>query len=93
MSEMEIGAMFIFKLKIFSSGQLPYFFLRWFLTWTVHLVDYFVMPHTSQNSSLPFEPLGSLGDSDGKDSACSAGDLGLITVLGRSPGEGGGYPL
>ena len=30
------------------------------------------------------------GDSDGKESACSAGDLGLIPGLGRSPGEGNG---
>ena len=34
-----------------------------------------------------------LGGSDGKGSACSAGDLGLIPGLGRSPGEGKGYPL
>ena len=27
------------------------------------------------------------------DSACSAWDLGSIPVLGRSPGEGKGYPL
>ena len=33
------------------------------------------------------------GGSDGKESACSAGDLGLIPRLGRSPGEGNGYPL
>ena len=31
--------------------------------------------------------------SAGKESACNAGDLGLILVLGRSPGEGKGYPL
>ena len=31
--------------------------------------------------------------SDGKESACNAGDLGLIPRLGRSPGEGKGYPL
>ena len=31
--------------------------------------------------------------SAGKDSACSVGDLGLIPGLGRSPGEGKGYPL
>ena len=31
--------------------------------------------------------------SDGKESACSAGDPGLITGLGRSPGEGNGNPL
>ena len=30
--------------------------------------------------------------SDGKESSCSVGDLGLIPGLGRSPGEGKGYP-
>ena len=34
-----------------------------------------------------------LGDSDGKGSTCSAGDLDLIPGPGRSPGEGNGYPL
>ena len=29
----------------------------------------------------------------GKESTCNAGDLGLIPGLGRSPGEGIGYPL
>ena len=33
------------------------------------------------------------GGSDGKESARNAGDLGLILGLGRSPGEGNGYPL
>ena len=28
-----------------------------------------------------------------KESACNAGDLGLIPGLGRSPGEGNGYPV
>ena len=31
--------------------------------------------------------------SDGKESACNAGDPGLIPGLGRSPGEGNGNPL
>ena len=31
--------------------------------------------------------------STGKESACNAGDLGLIPVLGRSPEEGKGYPF
>ena len=31
--------------------------------------------------------------SAGKESACNAGDLGLIPALGRSPGEGHGNPL
>ena len=33
------------------------------------------------------------GGSDDEESACNAGDLGLIPELGRSPGEGNGYPL
>ena len=33
------------------------------------------------------------GGSDGKESACSVGDLGSVPELGRSPGEGNGYPL
>ena len=36
---------------------------------------------------------GFSGGSDGKESACNAGDLGLIPGLGRSPGKGKGYPL
>ena len=31
--------------------------------------------------------------SDGKESVCNAGDLGLIPGSGRSPGEGNGNPL
>ena len=33
------------------------------------------------------------GSSDGKDSACNAGDMGLIHGSGRSLGEQNGYPL
>ena len=33
------------------------------------------------------------GGSDSKDSACNAGHASLIPGLGRSPGEGNGYPL
>ena len=29
----------------------------------------------------------------GKESTCNTGDLGLIPGLGRSPGEGKGYPF
>ena len=39
------------------------------------------------------QTLGLPGGSDGKESICNAGDLGLIPGLGRSPGEGKGYPL
>ena len=37
--------------------------------------------------------LGFTYSSVGKDSACNAGDLGLIPGLGRSSGEGNGNPL
>ena len=37
--------------------------------------------------------MGFPGGSDGKESACSAGDLGSIPGLGRSLGEGNGNPL
>ena len=36
---------------------------------------------------------GFSGSSDGKESSCNVGDLGLILGLGRSPGEGNGNPL
>ena len=37
--------------------------------------------------------LGYPGSSNGKESACNAGDLGLIPGLERSPGGGHGNPL
>ena len=36
--------------------------------------------------------MGFPGGSDGKESACNAGDPDSIPELGRSPGEGKGYP-
>ena len=43
----------------------------------------------NENWPFPGFPCSSVG----KESACSAGDPGLIPGLGRSPGEGNGYPL
>ena len=37
--------------------------------------------------------MGFPSGSDSKESACNAGDLGLIPPLGRSHREGKGYPL
>ena len=37
--------------------------------------------------------MGFPGGSDSKESACSAGGLGLIPGSGGSPGEENGYPL
>ena len=44
-----------------------------------------------QNIFLPFNVC--LSGSNGEEFACNAGDLGLIRGLGKSPGEGNGYPL
>ena len=37
--------------------------------------------------------MGFPGGSEGKESTCNAGDLFSVPGLGRSPGEGYGYPL
>ena len=37
--------------------------------------------------------MGFPGGSDGKETACNAGDLGSIPGSGRPPGEGNGNPL
>ena len=51
-------------------------------------------PHThTYHSEFPTFFPGKCGDSDGKESACSAGDPSLMPGLGRSPGEGNGYPV
>ena len=49
------------------------------------------MPTQFKNDSLFIHSFP--GGSDGKESACNAGDLGLIPGSGRSPGEGNGNPL
>ena len=46
-----------------------------------------------QKAQGPGKVLGFPDSSVGKGSACNAGDQGSIPVLGRSPGEGIGYPL
>ena len=56
-----------------------------------------LLQHHSSKASIrwhsAFFIVGAPGCSHSKESACSAGDLGLITVLGRSPEEGNGIPL
>ncbi|CAI9169595.1 unnamed protein product [Rangifer tarandus platyrhynchus] len=43
--------------------------------------------------SMHYHSKGFSGGSIGKESACNVGDLGSIPGVGRSPGEGHGYPL
>ena len=47
----------------------------------------------SGSSAFSKASLGFPGSSAGKESTCNVGDLGLIPGLGRSRGEGIGYPL
>ena len=42
--------------------------------------------HMLENACFP-------GSSDGRESSCNKGDLGLVPGLGRSSGEGNGNPL
>ena len=46
-----------------------------------------------RNYFLPTQSAGFPCGSAGKESACNVGDLGSISGLGRSPGEGKGYRL
>jgi hypothetical protein len=48
---------------------------------------------SNQEENASSQLRGFPGSSAGKESACIAGDLGLIPGLGRSPGKGIGYPL
>ena len=53
-------------------------------TLTIYLTSLFSFPYL--NIRLPTV-------SDGKESACNSGDLGVIPGSGRSPGEGNGNPI
>ena len=62
-------------------------------TWasgSLHLHDNLLWAPSIMKCLLLSPPPGS---SIGKESACNAGDLGWIPGLGRSFGEGNGYPL
>ena len=53
----------------------------------------FKSPHPKFWKALKFSFMGFPGGSDGKESACSPGDLSLISGLGRFPREGNGNPV
>ena len=67
-----------------------------FAYWHFYYVkfDLFLVKHYSvELLFVEKEVIGFPCGSDGKEYACSAGDLGLVTGLGRSPGGGQGDPL
>ena len=51
------------------------------------------MTNSAEHLFMSSFAIGFSSGSDGKESACNVGDLGLIPGLGRSPEEGNGYPL
>ena len=67
------------------------------LCWPKH-IDFFLLLFTFPDYFhfiiiIYFPTWGFPFGSAGKESTCSVGDLGLIPGLGRSPGEGKGYPI
>ena len=70
------------EFKIFKKKGIMYFKKTW------------VRKICSRRDRLPTPVfLGFPYGSAGKESTCNMGGLGLIPPLGRSPGEGKGYPL
>ena len=75
------AASFFLKLLVIDLYILP-----WFNSW--------VREMSWRRDRLPTPIfLGFPGSSAGKESTCNVGDLGSLPGLGRSPGEGKGYPL
>ena len=59
-----------------------------------HRLDSWVRKILWRSDRLPTPVfLGFPGGSEGKESACNVEDLGSVHGLGRSPGEGNGYPV
>ena len=56
-----------------------------------HTYTYYCVTRCSSNNNIRTVTLPT--GSAGKESTCNEGDLGSIPGLGRSPGEGKGYPL
>ena len=79
---------------MFNSGRFQVLLLqsRIFSVISLKMVHVLLVNTSCCNKEAP-EILGFPGGSGGKESACNVGDLGLIPGLGRSPGEGNGYPL
>ena len=62
-------------------------------SWTPSLQNCEKFNSLFKQRGLFYFAMATPGGSDGKESACNAGDLGLIPGSGRSPGGGHGNPL
>ena len=90
-----------------SIEMILWFLLFSLLMWYITLIDLWILKKSLHSwdiscLSMMCDPFNVLMNcwiqvfpcgSDGKESICSAGDLGLIPWLWRSPREGKGYPL
>ena len=74
------------SIRVFSNESFPP--IRWPKYWSF---SFNISPSNEYSRLVSFK-MGFPCGSDGKESACNAGDLGSIPGLGRSPGEGKGYP-
>ena len=83
----------LWSINIFSGYHWPFVSLWVFLYIEVFLhmkpIKFFFLMLLILLLESPYPPCGSAS----KESTCNAGDLDSIPGLGRSPGEGKGYPL
>ena len=63
------------------------------LFYSEFIVNFLLLANFSFYYNFVVSYMGLPGGSDSKESSCSAGDLGVIPGLGRSPGRGHGNPL
>ena len=68
---------------------------RWLWAWIKmsHSLTVWQMSGEDLKAKMKMKNKVSMWDSDNKESACNAGDTGLIPASGRSPGEGNSYLL
>ena len=89
------------SIRVFSSELAPC--ISWRKYWSFTVMPILYSNHACSEihwifcliilHSIAQESMGFPDSSVGKESACNAGDLGLIPGLGRCPGEGKGYSL
>ena len=80
-------------LSIFSSIRVVSNKLALHIRWPKYWSFSFSISPSNEYSGLISYRVSFAGGSAGKESACNAGDLGLIPGLGRFPGEENGYPF
>ena len=87
------------SLEIITTGsqkerQICDIIYRWNLKYDTNELIYKTETYSqTQKTNLQLPKKGFPGGSSSNESACNAGDLGLIPGLGRPPGEGNDYPL